>query len=95
LRTSALCGKRPLHDEHARLIASYGSSVYVTPHLLSLRGKIADTARECELRGRAIVELEDNDRTSDLSSDQIAEFLLRPRSSIEPETVDIEGTSSD
>jgi hypothetical protein len=84
-----------LYDEHAKIMASYGVNVYVTPYLLSLRSKVADTARECEAWGRAIVELEDNERTSDLTSDQIAEFLLRPRSYTEPETIDIEGTASE
>jgi hypothetical protein len=84
-----------LHDEHAKIAASYGVNVYVTPHLLSLRGKIADASRDCELRGRTIVELEEGERTSDLTSDQIAEFLLRPRSYSEPETIDIEGTASE
>jgi hypothetical protein len=83
-----------LRDEHTEIIVKYGGNAYITPHLLSLRNKIAEASRECELKGQTIVELEENEKMSDLTSDQIAEFLLSPRES-NPEMFEIEGTASE
>jgi hypothetical protein len=79
-----------LDDEHARLIAQYGGNVYVAPRLLSPMNKIALASRECELHGKVIIELDEDDRTSDLSADQVSDYLLRERRSDELEQIEIE-----
>jgi hypothetical protein len=84
----------PIEGEHEAIVWQAGGAVVEAPLLLSPNNIVGNAVRECKKAGRSTIEMLDNETISDITADDVADFLVRSIDGPLPQRVQIVGTKT-